>query len=171
MSQFGKIGIKNLQCRVLKIILIGSLLLGGCKTVPSSSDISSAPINASNVEKEIFSRINSHRRSSGLDALTWNEATSHEARLHSQEMAMQGQIDHRDFDRRVDRTGIAYRAVGENVASYRGNQNAADHMVEGWLRSQPHRQNIDGDFSLTGIGVVQDREGRYFATQIFFKPR
>ena len=42
--------------------------------------------------------------------------------------------------------------------------------VEGWSKSPEHRKNMLGNFSLTGIGVAQGQEGRYFFTQIFIEP-
>jgi uncharacterized protein YkwD len=40
-------------------------------------------------------------------------------------------------------------------------------VVTGWLKSPGHRKNIEGKFTLTGIGVAKDKAGTIFFTQIF----
>ena len=42
-------------------------------------------------------------------------------------------------------------------------------VVEGWIASAGHRQNIEGDFTLTGIGAAAGRDGTRYFTQIFVK--
>jgi len=39
--------------------------------------------------------------------------------------------------------------------------------VRGWLESRAHRENIDGSYNLTGIGVARNAAGEVFFTQIF----
>jgi uncharacterized protein YkwD len=39
------------------------------------------------------------------------------------------------------------------------------------MRSSGHRRNIQGDFTLTGVGAATSRRGEIFLTQIFVKPR
>jgi uncharacterized protein YkwD len=56
--------------------------------------------------------------------------------------------------------------VGENVAS---GQMTAKEAVEGWLQSPGHKRNIEGNFTLTGIGWAKDKRGMIYFTQIFTK--
>ena len=42
--------------------------------------------------------------------------------------------------------------------------------MTGWLQSPGHRRNIEGDFDLTGIGIVRVAAGTYFFTQLFVTP-
>ncbi len=39
-------------------------------------------------------------------------------------------------------------------------------LVEGWLGSPPHRENIEDDWELTGIGLAVE-DDLVYATQIF----
>ncbi len=39
--------------------------------------------------------------------------------------------------------------------------------MSGWLRSPGHRENIEGAYDLTGIGVARSRQGVYYFTQLF----
>ncbi len=55
-------------------------------------------------------------------------------------------------------------AAAENVAY---GQMSAEEVVDGWLHSPGHRQNIEGDYNLTGIGVAQNKDGVIYFTQIF----
>ncbi len=57
-------------------------------------------------------------------------------------------------------------AVGENVAS---GPMTAKEAVEGWLQSPGHKRNIEGDFTLTGIGWAKGKQGMIYFTQIFSK--
>ena len=53
---------------------------------------------------------------------------------------------------------------GENVAV--GNM-TAQSAVDGWLKSTEHRQNIEGNFRFTGIGVARNQQNQLYFTQIF----
>ena len=39
--------------------------------------------------------------------------------------------------------------------------------MRGWLASRAHRENLDGPYDLTGIGVARSRSGEVFFTQFF----
>jgi len=43
----------------------------------------------------------------------------------------------------------------------------AKQVVEEWLESSMHRQNIVGPYNVTGIGIAADRKGALYFTQIF----
>jgi len=49
-------------------------------------------------------------------------------------------------------------------------QDPATHAVQGWLSSPAHRHNLEGPFTLTGIGVARNARGEVVFTQIFLKP-
>ena len=98
---------------------------------------------------------------------------SAEAREHSADMARAGKaISHRGFNQRLQdiRKKIPYRAAAENVAAAVGYEDPARTVVEGWKNSPDHRKNMLGDFSLTGIGIAQSKDGGYFFTEIFLEP-
>jgi uncharacterized protein YkwD len=44
---------------------------------------------------------------------------------------------------------------------------SAREVVDGWLKSPGHKRNIEGDFTLTGIGIASDKQGNIYFTQIF----
>ena len=55
-------------------------------------------------------------------------------------------------------------SVAENVAE---GQMTAREVVDGWLHSPGHKKNIEGNFTLTGIGYASDKKGNIYFTQIF----
>jgi uncharacterized protein YkwD len=62
-------------------------------------------------------------------------------------------------------SGIAEN-VGINDYPPSGTVRAA---VSGWLGSRGHRENIEGRYDLTGVGIVRDAQGAYYYTQIFVR--
>jgi uncharacterized protein YkwD len=123
-----------------------------------------------NMEHDIFVLINAHRKSIGLQPLQLSEVESTVAGKHSYNMAS-GKLPfgHKDLKKRMEiiASQIGYISeTGENVAY--GQMNAHE-VVDGWLKSSGHRKNIEGDFTLTGIGVAKDKKGMVYYTQVFTK--
>lgn len=123
------------------------------------------------IEQEIFKLVNDHRLGIGAAALTWNDMIAEQARLHSQSIA-DGTVPF-GHDGAEDRWAvigktIPWRAAAEVVAL----APTAAVAVNAWIASADHKPYIEGDYILTGIGVVKDKSGRsFYATQIFIKPR
>src|SRR5262245_3340936 len=128
------------------------------------------------IESEIVARVNRYRRSEGLPALASDGRIAEIARAHSREMASGktgfGHDGFRDRTRAVDRR-IPYRSVAENVARHR--RRATGEIpavaVQGWVGSWGHRHNIEGKYSLTGVGAALGPDGSIYLTQIFVAPR
>lgn len=120
---------------------------------------------------EIHQQVNDFRRSQGLAPLTLDPAISAEALQHSEVMAQSGSLSHDGFQDRIDRLSqtLSLRSAAENVAFNFGHSDPASQAVSGWKGSTGHRKNMLGDFSTTGIGIVQDDQGRYYFTQIFWR--
>ena len=120
--------------------------------------------------QQIHQEINQYRNSLNLAPLTLDAQINKQAEIHSQNMA-QGQVEfsHDGFDRRVKALSnkISYRRVSENVAYNQGYRAPAAKAVAGWIESEGHRQNIIGNYNLTGIGVAKNQRGEYYFTQIF----
>jgi uncharacterized protein YkwD len=122
------------------------------------------------MESDILTYVNEDRKQHGLAALQINAVESAIALKHSQNMAM-GKVafGHGGLNNRAKAIRKALgeiSSVGENVAS---GPMSAREVVDGWLNSPGHKRNIEGDFTLTGIGYAQDKKGNIFFTQIFSK--
>jgi uncharacterized protein YkwD len=120
------------------------------------------------IVKEVLRLVNDYRESKNLQPLKLVDAISTEARKHSQNMASRRvAVGHDGFDGRYKNIQKNVARVGggaENVAY--GNVSAKE-IVKGWIKSPHHRENMEGYFNITGIGVVRDSKGTRFYTQIF----
>jgi uncharacterized protein YkwD len=137
------------------------------KIAQSTTDLGS-------IEQAVHNQVNQYRANRGLPPLTLNATISEQARNHSQNMASGAvPFSHDGFAQRVQAiaTKVPYRAAAENVAYNMGYGDPATKAVQGWLNSSGHRQNIEGNYNLTGIGVAQNQSGEYYFTQIFIRRR
>ncbi len=126
---------------------------------------------------QIFNQINSRRLGSNLSALTRDSdldalAESHNAYLIS--IANPGGSIVTNHDNVQGRANVAfgkgYVAYGENTAGIRGFASGvvASTFVNGWIASPGHLDNIEGNFTHTGVATsVDSRDGTIFSTQIF----
>jgi len=123
------------------------------------------------LEREVHALVNEHRQAMGLRPLAYNEEIARQARRHSQAMASgRGDVDHHGVEERRDALlrSIGFTAFAENVAANNSEESrTAEAAVQEWLKSPGHRRNLEGDFTLTGIGIVRSATGFYFFTHIF----
>lgn len=118
-------------------------------------------------ELKVIELVNDIREANGLNPLTENTALSDVARVKSQDMRSNGYFDHTSptygspFDM-MRAFGITYRTAGENIAmGYR----TAELVVEGWMNSQGHRENIlKAGYTEIGVGYVASG---HYCTQMF----
>ena len=155
----------NVRQKTTIVFLIGvALLLHVCRINPNISE--------TEVERHIFELINNHRESNNLTKLTWDEIIAEQCRIHSSNMASKiVPFGHAGFDGRMAIIGAAipFSQSGENLAYLSGYSDPADSVVNKWLENEEHRINIEGGFSLSGVGVARNNRGDYFITQIFIK--
>lgn len=122
----------------------------------------------SQIELDILSAINDHRISKGLNSLSRVDEITFLALEHNNYMIETKKVNHDNFQKRYAALvkEIGAKVVSENVGfGYR----TAEAVVEAWLKSDGHRNNIEGDFSHFGISVEQDEEGKNYFTHIFVK--
>jgi uncharacterized protein YkwD len=148
----------------------------------------------STIEQRIFAYTNQERQQQGLPALQWDEALASIARDHSQDMATNNFFSHtnlrgQDPTERASAAGYAIRrdlggnrysvGIGENIGKmptgnvigqgYVNNdpESIARAMVQAWMESPGHRQNIlNTQYVRIGVGVAYD--GTYYlGTQNF----
>ncbi len=147
-----------------------------CNTLSMPAQSASAPVifkitgdtDMVTMQKEILYYVNQHRKSMGLNGLVLITEATAQALQHSTDMADgKTAFGHDGFDERIDniskKTGLC-TASAENVA--RG-QLTAKEMVDMWLKSPGHKRNIEGNYTLTGIGAFRSADGEIFCTQIF----
>ena len=150
-------------------------------------------IQASDIEDLIHQFVNEKRAEFGMGQLKKNQEIAYVSRLHSQDMAENTYMSHENLDGKLHsgRLGDAniryYNKTAENLAmgtivsgyytmdgeivskEYRTKEELAQAMVEGWMGSPGHRENIltpEYDEAGTGVAVAGDNETYYF-TQVF----
>lgn len=129
-------------------------------------------ISAPALERLVHQQVNQFRRLRNLPALALDERISQQARLHSQRMA-NGSVpfSHEGFEQRgrLIELVITNQGISENVAYNQGYADPIAEALQGWIASEGHRRNLEGQFDLTGIGVAQNSRGQFFFTQIFVR--
>lgn len=127
-------------------------------------------------ERRLVERVNELRAGQGVAPLRVDDALTRIARAHSCRMMREGFFSHTapsgdDVGDRVQAAGKPYRAVGENIARNVNACDPVDRALEGWMKSEGHRENLLTDrFTETGAGVC--RNGRdYYFTQVFLRRR
>lgn len=119
------------------------------------------------MESEILQYVNEDRREHGLSPLEMNSVESSLASQHSRDMATgRVKFGHDGFNKRAKtiQKELGGTVFGENVASGRM---TAREVVDGWLKSPGHKKNIEGNFTITGIGYASNNKGEIYFTQIF----
>ena len=163
--------------------LLWPFLLGGCTFLSENNliplptpetptvTVSSQP-SASDLELSVHQQVNDYRASKNLPPLKLDPRISEQCRIHSQAMA-DGKVPvgHQGSQTRFQniQKQIIWREIGENVAFNFGYPNPGKEAVQGWIKSPGHRRNMEGNYDLTGMGIVKNAKGEYYFTQIFVK--
>ena len=168
---------KSLFARLLRVVktsLFALLLISfsACaqKVTHTIAYSNSRDIDTKGMEKDILYYINQYRASIGLAALQIISAATEQATKHSLDMANRATpFGHDGFDERMDniakKIGFVH-ATAENVAY---GKLTAKEVVDLWLNSPGHKKNIEGNYTLTGIGLAKDADGLVFYTEIFLR--
>ena len=126
----------------------------------------------SDIENRVFNLVNQHRAQLGLAELAWRETIAVQCRTHSENMA-EGKtpFGHEGFFERVEniRNEIAFDSASEQVCYNAGYADPADAALAGWLESAEHREEIEGDNDLIGVGVAKTGQDIYYFTQILIR--
>jgi uncharacterized protein YkwD len=127
---------------------------------PSNSE---APL-----QQTVLDYVNQYRKTKGLAPLQMMPLITSEALRHSKNIA-DGKVafGHGGFDDRADRLMRQIQqsnAIAENVAY---GKFTAQEVVDRWIQSSGHRHNIEGKYTLTGVGIIRRKDGYLFFTQIF----
>ena len=162
---------KNAIYFIYKILFITLIfLLINCSSIFDSFKMNDYPDELQDLEWEIFNIVNSYRASMNLNKLEWNKSINFYARQHSELMARKKvPFNHERFDWRLRKIGMTVRtnAGAENLAINPGVGDIAETTLNAWLNSPGHKKNIEGDYDLTGVGIVKTDYDTYYFTQIF----
>ncbi|RJR31162.1 CAP domain-containing protein [Candidatus Parcubacteria bacterium] len=121
---------------------------------------------------------NDSRRAANLNGLASNEKLNAAAKLKAADMFSFQYFAHvspenKGVDFWADETGYEYIVIGENLAM--GNFKDDKELVEAWMASPGHRENIlNDDFTEIGVAVQKgnfENSSVWLAVQIFGKPK
>jgi uncharacterized protein YkwD len=117
---------------------------------------------------DILRLINEYRKKKGLRALSMSTVMNAEALKHSENMAARRtSFSHNGFQGRIKKISTSLNGVSNAAENVAMGSTSAKQVVEEWLSSPMHKRNIEGPYSLTGIGVAADKRGVLYYTQIF----
>lgn len=120
------------------------------------------------IETQILELINNHRLGLGLNPLGQMDIIKSQAYSHTEYMVVNNEVNHDNFFERSNylKANAGAKFVSENVA-YGYTQ--AESVVNAWLKSDSHRENIEGDFTNFDVSAEQNTEGDWYYTNIFIK--
>lgn len=143
------------------------LLLSGLLLIPISCKKETS--YSLEYDLAILEEVNKYRESKGLIRLEHDDFLWETARSHSNYLAnLDGDANHDNRDERFNAIKYEYGLgnIAENVASGEG---TASEVVQAWLLSTSHTNNMDGDFNISAVSAVRSARGTYYYTQIFYK--
>ena len=152
------------------VILLG---LTSCSTDTEIEDTINAievPVapQAKQIEIEIMELINAYRINEGLNPLQDHNTVKAVAYTHTDYMVEVDNVSHDNFFQRKQSLQANANAniVSENVAY---GFNSAESVVNAWLNSPSHKDNIEGDYTDFDVSAEQNDDGKWYFTNIFIK--
>ncbi|KAG7382756.1 hypothetical protein PHYBOEH_010370 [Phytophthora boehmeriae] len=119
----------------------------------------------------MLDRVNQERAKAGLSPLCTNKKLQDAAQQHSDDQAANNYMGHDGTDGtsvsdRITQAGYDWNAVAENVAA---GQEDVDGVMESWMNSPGHRENILGDYTMFGTAYAYNpnSEFKHYWTQDF----
>ncbi|RKP06676.1 hypothetical protein THASP1DRAFT_31513 [Thamnocephalis sphaerospora] len=133
---------------------------------------STAESNADRM-KTVLRLVNAARTQAGKAPLAWDAQLGQAAYAHSVLQAKANEMSHRltgeaDLVTRVNKatTGRRWAGWAENVGF--GSTNV-DVVMNMWLNSPKHRENILGEYTHFGVAEARDKHNKPYWTQVFTK--
>ncbi len=150
-------------------IAVFLIVLASCSNndnVEQMNDDDTTTSSTPNIEAEILRLINNHRTNKNLTKLEISSIIKKQTDDHTNYMIAKGQISHDDFKKRSDylKQNDNAKVMAENVATGYPTPKA---VVEGWLKSDGHRKNIEGNYTHFNVTAKQNNSGAWFYTNIF----
>ncbi|WP_188207144.1 SafA/ExsA family spore coat assembly protein [Alkalibacillus aidingensis] len=124
------------------------------------------------IENEVIRLTNNYREQNGLEPLDHDWQLSRVARYKSADMRDKNYFSHQSptygspFDM-IENFNVSYRRAAENIAA---GQRSAEAVVESWMNSPGHRQNIlNPDMTHIGVGYAEGGSRSTYWTQMFIE--
>lgn len=126
------------------------------------------PVHYTSIELDVLELVNAYRAQNGLSQLASLDESSRQAASHNVHMVEKDEVCHDGFAYRYDALVKSEHAiaVSENVAF---GYSTAESVVNAWIKSDDHRQNMLGNHTHFGISVKEGKDGRLYFTNIFVR--
>jgi uncharacterized protein YkwD len=155
---------------VLLVAMMSASLIGQAAGPGREPGVKDRP-----VDPELAALLEAHNRiraDAKLGPLRANSQLTEAARDHARDMAEHHNVSHEGSDgsdeaKRVKKRGYRYQLIGENIA---GGQPTVEVVMQSWLNSPPHKENILANFTDFGAAVVPDGSGRKYWCAAFGRP-
>lgn len=133
----------------------------------NSIEVPVAP-QAKQIEIEIMELINAYRINEGLNTLNEHNTVKAVAYTHTDYMIEVDNVSHDNFFQRKQslQANAEANVVSENVAY---GFSSAESVVNAWINSPSHKDNIEGDYTDFDVSAEQNNEGKWYFTNIFIK--
>lgn len=136
---------------------------------------SDGPLTAlSGPAAELHDRVNRVRRERNLVELVADPRIAAVAQAHADDMAAHGYVSHTDRagHNPLERAQLAgldgFRLLAENIGASTISGDRTASVVEEWLRSPTHRENLlTPAFGATGIGIAERADGATIYVQLY----
>ncbi len=149
------------------LVLVVLIILTSCSNSDDTEQIDgNTGTPSQNVEADILQLINNYRVSKSLTKLEVSKIIKTQTDDHTNYMISKGQISHDGFNKRSDylKENDNSKRMAENVAF---GYATAKAVVDGWISSDGHRKNMEGDYTHFNVTAKQDNNGTWFYTNIF----
>ncbi len=125
---------------------------------PGDSSGPEKKANSGAIVQEVIEAHNRERIKANLKPLTIDPKLTAAAQAHADDMAAHHKMTHDGSDGstpsdRIKRQDYHFQNDGENVAE---GYKTSDSLMQGWMNSEHHRENILGKFTQIGIAVAYD---------------
>lgn len=155
------------------VAVVALLSFTSCSTDYSAEDkvnsieVPVAP-QAKQIEIEIMELINAYRINEGLNTLNEHNTVKAVAYTHTDYMIEVDNVSHDNFFQRKQslQANAEANVVSENVAY---GFSSAESVVNAWINSPSHKDNIEGDYTDFDVSAEQNNEGKWYFTNIFIK--
>ena len=154
------------------LVLFCALVLTSCSSnetdIVDNTQKLSTPISEKSIEADILGLINDYRVNNGFSSLSKLQVIKSQTNNHTNYMVEKNEVSHDFFYQRkeylMDNANAV--SVAENVAY---GYSTADAVVNAWIKSDGHKQNIEGDYTHFDITAEKSADGKWYFTNIFVK--
>ena len=166
-----------MKLKLLRALLLATVIctMNSCSSEDSEVAATSASLQKvvnysyNSIELKTMELINAHRVSKGLNPLQNINHMSYKSEEHNNYMIANNVVNHNGFSARSENImqTLGATSVSENIAY---NYNTPEAVLNAWLASPGHKENIEGNFTHFGIAIKENpANGKKYYTNIFAK--